>query len=167
MDRARSGPEGIPSGEGQLAAWSLVVIQFALIGLLLVGSRGALWLVTPVVSGLGLALVALGLVIMAGAAWQIRRALTASPLPNQRTELMDRGWFARVRHPIYSGLLVTAAGLTATRASVLALACLVGLAVLLQVKARFEETVLARHFPDYGAYQARTGRLLPRLRPRG
>ena len=149
----------------RIVGWSLVLIQFSLIGLLLVGRPGTLWPVGGAVRTLGLGLVVVGCGVMAGAGWQIRRGLTASPLPNDRTVLMDRGWFARVRHPIYSGLIVAGAGLTVSRASVLALACLAALMVLLQAKARFEETVLARRFSGYAAYQARTGRLLPRLRP--
>lgn len=148
----------------RIVGWSLVVVQFALLGLLLIGESGDLWPTPGPVRALALTLVIVGCVVMAGAGWQIRRALTASPLPNERTTLMDRGWFGPVRHPIYTGLLTTAAGLALSRASVLAVACLVGLGVLLQVKARFEETVLAERFEGYPAYMARTGRLLPRLR---
>lgn len=148
----------------RIVGWSLVLIQFSLIGLLLLGRRGTLWPVGPGLRGLGLVLVAAGCVVMGGAAWQIRRALTASPLPNDRTVLVERGWYARVRHPVYSGLILAGSGLAVTRASVLALACLAALVVLLQAKARFEETVLARRFSGYAAYQARTGRLLPKWR---
>ncbi len=148
----------------RVVGWSLVVVQFALLGLLLIGESGDLWPTPGPVRAAALALVIVGCVVMAGAAWQIRRALTASPLPNGRTVLMDRGWFGPVRHPIYTGLLTTAAGLALNRASVLAVASLAGLVVLLQVKARFEETVLAARFPGYADYMARSGRLLPRLR---
>ncbi len=148
----------------RVVGWSLVVVQFALLGLLLIGKPGDLWPTPGPVRAVALVLVIAGVSVMAGAAWQIRRALTASPLPNGRTVMMDRGWFGPVRHPIYTGLLTTAAGLALSRASVLAVASLVGLAVLLQVKARFEETVLAERFPGYAAYMARTGRLVPRLR---
>ena len=150
----------------RIVGWSLVVVQFALLGLLLIGEPGDLWPTPGPVRAAALVLVVAGCVVMAGAGWQIRRALTASPLPNERTTLMDRGWFGPVRHPIYTGLLTTAAGLALSRASVLAVASLVGLGVLLQVKARFEEAVLADRFPSYADYMARTGRLLPRLRHR-
>ena len=148
----------------RIVGWSLVVVQFALLGLLVIGESGDLWPTPAPVRVVALALVVVGCVIMAGAAWQIRRALTASPLPNDRTALMDRGWFGPVRHPIYTGLVTAAAGLALSRASILAVASLVGLGVLLQVKARFEETVLSQRFPGYADYAARTGRLLPRLR---
>lgn len=148
----------------RVVGWSLVVVQFALLGLLLIGESGDLWPTPGPMRVVALALMIVGCVVMAGAAWQIRRALTASPLPNGRTVLMDRGWFGPVRHPIYTGLLTTAAGLALNRASVLAVASLAGLVVLLQVKARFEETVLAARFPGYADYMARSGRLLPRLR---
>jgi protein-S-isoprenylcysteine O-methyltransferase Ste14 len=146
----------------RMTAWSLVLTQFALLGLLAIGPRGRLWPVGPAVSGIGLGLVVLGLIVMAGAAWQIRRALTASPLPNERTQLMERGWFAHVRHPIYLGLLVVGTGLALTRASITAVLLLIGLGLVLQVKARFEEVVLAARFPGYAGYMVRTGRILPR-----
>lgn len=151
------------SPEGRTTAWLLVAVQFVLLGLLVFGPSGSLWSAGAGVRGLALALEALGLVVMIGAAWQIRWALTASPLPNARTELVDRGWFGRVRHPIYTGLLLFAAGLTLARASVLAMGSFAALVVLLQVKARFEEAALARRFPGYEAYMARTGRLIPKL----
>ncbi len=149
----------------RIVAWSLVLIQFSLIGLLVLGRPGTLWPTGGVVRVVGLMLVVAGAVVMGGAAAQIRRALTASPLPNARTVLVDTGWYRRVRHPIYSGLIATGAGLTVLRASVLAVACLAALVVLLEAKARFEEAVLAPRFSGYAAYRARTGRLLPRLGP--
>jgi len=70
-----------------------------------------------------------------------------------------------VRHPIYTGLLVTATSLTLISGSALRLVVLGLLFLLVTVKARWEEARLAQRFEGYSAYAMRTPRFVP-LRPR-
>ena len=86
-----------------------------------------------------------------------------NPLPNVRRNatLVTRGPYRWVRHPMYTGVLLTMLALvvgewTVTRA----LVWLILLANLL-AKLSYEETLLAQRFPEYAAYQQRTRKLLP------
>ena len=107
------------------------------------------------------AIVAAGLVVMVVAGTALGRGLTAAPLPNAHAELRTSGLYRLVRHPIYSGLLLAAAALTAGTGSVPRLVVLVLLGLLLTFKARWEEVRLARRFEGYAAYAARTPRFVP------
>jgi protein-S-isoprenylcysteine O-methyltransferase Ste14 len=103
-------------------------------------------------------------------AWLLASVLTLGRcfgiLPEARG-LVTRGPYRLVRHPVYLGELGAFAGLViaAPTAWNLAMALLILVAQL--VRMRLEERALEREFPEYGAYAARTPRLVPvRLRPR-
>jgi len=86
-------------------------------------------------------------------------------VPGERTDLVTRGIYARVRHPIYalSLLLMASTVVVLPTAPVAALAILHG--TLLWTKARNEERfLLDAHGSAYAEYRERTGGFLPRLR---
>ncbi len=70
------------------------------------------------------------------------------------------GPYAVVRHPSYTGLLLTAAR-TVDSGNRAAVSPMVGLWALPTVQSRWEEQHLRRRFPDYPAYAGHTPRLLP------
>jgi protein-S-isoprenylcysteine O-methyltransferase Ste14 len=117
------------------------------------------------IKGLSVLLVAagVGLAIWArrhlGEFWSARVALKMDH------ELIQSGPYARVRHPIYSGMLLALIG---TALFVGEWRALVGVALVFVAhwqKARREETLLAGQFgPAYEDYRQRTGSLLPRWR---
>lgn len=77
-------------------------------------------------------------------------------------ELIQRGPYAYVRHPIYSGLLLMGLGTTLASARVSSLLMLVLALILLAIKARYEERLMIRHFPAaYPPYRARVKALIP------
>ncbi len=160
-----------PGGSAELTAdprrrrtgWMLVVAQFALLGALVaIPVPADLRLPAPVVF-LGVLLVAAGLVVVVLAASSLGRGLTASPLPNAAAQLRTGGAYRWVRHPIYGGILLGAAGVVVASGSAARLAILAALSVLLVVKARWEERWLRDRFPGYASYAAGTPRFLPRL----
>jgi protein-S-isoprenylcysteine O-methyltransferase Ste14 len=77
-------------------------------------------------------------------------------------ELIERGPYRYVRHPIYTGLLTMALGTALLSGRVAALlGCALFLAALL-IKMGQEETLLLRQFPaEYAAYRRRTKRIIP------
>lgn len=90
----------------------------------------------------------------------------------ERTRLVSDGPFAWARNPIFTMMLVTAAGLMLMVPNLIALGGLAGLVVGIELQVRFiEEPYLSRvHGADYDGYAARVGRFLPgvgRLNPRG
>jgi protein-S-isoprenylcysteine O-methyltransferase Ste14 len=79
--------------------------------------------------------------------------------------LVDTGPYSRVRHPIYTGLLVAAVATAALQAK---WSAMVGLALFVAgfwLKARLEERFLSEELGSaaYLSYVNRTGMLLPRL----
>lgn len=121
------------------------------------------WPRTPVVIGIAGVLVVAGVAIAVAGVLALGRTLTASPIPLPHGELVTRGAYRRVRHPIYTGLLLGAAGLVVLGAGIPHAAVFVALLALLMVKSRLEERMLRARFPGYAEYAARTGRLVPGL----
>lgn len=144
----------------------LVAGQFALLALLvLLPGRGG-WPVPRalvVVCAVG---AVSGLAVMIFGATALGRGLTAVPLPNAHARLRTGGLYRFVRHPIYSGLILTMASITLASGSVVRVLVLGLLIALLTVKARWEESRLAQRFEGYAAYAARTPRFVPRRRRR-
>ncbi len=143
----------------------LVAAQFALIGILLVLPGRRDWPVPVALTVVCSVATVFGMGVMVLGATGLGRGLTATPLPNTHAQLRTGGLYRLVRHPIYSGLLLTMASITASSGSGFRLLVLAALALLLTVKARWEETRLAQRFAGYLDYAARTPRFFPvRLR---
>ena len=81
----------------------------------------------------------------------------------QGHELVTCGPYARVRHPIYSGLVLAGLG-TVFALGVMWLPALVLVGLFFVISAHTEERMLAEHFPAaYPPYKARTRMLIPFL----
>jgi protein-S-isoprenylcysteine O-methyltransferase Ste14 len=113
---------------------------------------------------LGAPLVAMGAWVGLAALRMHGRKLTPLPEPNPALGLLRTGVYARVRHPMYTGLLLSAFGLAIVAQKPLAIAAAGALTVFFNLKAREEEQRLQRCYPDYADYQRATGRFLPRWR---
>jgi protein-S-isoprenylcysteine O-methyltransferase Ste14 len=147
-----------PRGEG----W--VVIQFLLLGLVvLAGVAGPTWAgpFSAVARAAGLALVAAGLVLAARGLLDLRDALTPLPHPRDGAELVDTGSYRLVRHPIYGGIVLAAAGYALVVGSPLALAGAVLLVGFFRLKSGREEVWLRERYPAYEVYASRTKRMIP------
>jgi protein-S-isoprenylcysteine O-methyltransferase Ste14 len=154
-----------PSHADVRTARLLVTGQFVLIGILVVLPSRHDWGVPATLTVTCTVATVVGLVVMVIGAAGLRRGLTATPLPNARAELRTGGLYRFVRHPIYSGLLLTMASITVTSGSGFRLLTLGLLVLLLTVKTRWEERHLTRRFEGYANYAARTPRFVPvRLR---
>jgi protein-S-isoprenylcysteine O-methyltransferase Ste14 len=146
-------------------ALSYVLMQFLLLGLLIASPRsfepyGPL---SGVLSSLGVVLIVTGVGIALFAFFGLGRALTASPIPKPDGQLVTTGLYARVRHPIYFGLLLAAFGIVLDAGWWPQLVIATMLYVLLNIKASFEEQLLNERYPEYRNYAAKTPRLFPRL----
>ena len=152
-----------PRGEGWVAAQLILFVVIAVAGLRDLGSRlpgeGSGWFVTSV----GLAAIAFGAVVAGRGVWDLGASLSPFPRPLEGAPLVDIGAYRLIRHPIYSGLVVTALGWGLVTWSGLAIAVAGLLFLLFAGKSRREEAWLAEVHPGYRAYQARTKRLIPWL----
>ncbi len=109
------------------------------------------------------AIVLLGLAIavwarsVLGGNWSSRVTL------KENHELIQRGPYRLVRHPIYSGILLMVLGTAVLAGSLGAFLALFLCFGGLWIKLRQEEKLLSKHFPEYAQYQARTKALVPFL----
>lgn len=140
------------------------MIQFLLLGLVvLAGVAGPTWVgpFSTVARVAGFALVIAGLVLAARGLLDLRDALTPLPHPRDGAELVDTGSYRLVRHPIYGGLVLAAAGYALVVGSPVALVGAVLLLGFFRLKSGREEAWLRERYPAYGVYAARTRRMIP------
>jgi protein-S-isoprenylcysteine O-methyltransferase Ste14 len=146
-------------GEGWFALQLLLLAGIFVAGLLVGGDwRGALRGATDVG---GAAVLLAGIALVALGVRDLGRSLTPLPAPAAGGTLVEHGAYARIRHPIYTGLMASALGFAVLSASVAALVLTGALAVLLDLKARREEAWLRERYPDYDDYARRTRRFVP------
>jgi protein-S-isoprenylcysteine O-methyltransferase Ste14 len=79
----------------------------------------------------------------------------------QARNVVDRGPYRWVRHPLYAGEIVSSLGLAITAGSAAAAVLWLTLCALQGYRAVREEQVLLLVLPGYRAYRARTAALLP------
>lgn len=112
---------------------------------------------------INLILAGLGIVIIIIAIFQLNKNLSPFPTPVKNSELVVTGLFSYVRHPIYSGILITTFFIAIYLNSGYKLIIFVFLAILFYYKSEFEEKQLEKRFPGYKSYKAGTGRFYPRF----
>ena len=141
-----------------------VALQFALIatilglGLLAPGwPDGARWWL----KGAAVLLVFCGALVLVLAGRALGSGFTPFPKPPDGSGLVETGPYAVVRHPVYSGGILVAGGISLAL-SPWALVAAAVLAVVWALKASVEERFLAARFPGYADYRRRTRfRLIP------
>lgn len=139
--------------------------QFAL--MLAVLALGVVWRGR----GWGLLAIAGGIVLVASGAWfgiagvaALGRNRTAFPRPHDNSQLIRHGIYARVRHPLYSCvMLISLAWALLWQSWPALLAALVSVPFF-HAKARCEERWLREKFPGYLEYARRVPRFVPRWR---
>ena len=135
---AVAGARGLPEAIGSLVSeWPLVVVGAAA---LLIG----IWIVLSATRRLG-------------------DSFSALPRPREQATLIQDGFYSRVRHPIYAGVICLGLGWAVVTRSLPALIAAIVLAAVLDLKARREELWLGERFPAYADYRSRTHRFIPGL----
>jgi protein-S-isoprenylcysteine O-methyltransferase Ste14 len=77
-------------------------------------------------------------------------------------ELVERGPYRYVRHPIYTGILLMALGTAIASGLLIEFLAFLCILVGFYIKLKQEETLLLTHFPDeYPAYKARVKAIVP------
>lgn len=148
-------------------SYALVIVQFALLGAFVLATV----LTEPVgespVKLVGIVAVLLGGVVflLALVAYAQTNATLPQALPDPKrgTQLVQRGIYRTIRHPIYTAVLAVTGGAALYHGGIVPLALWGALIVFFYVKSDYEEGLLRRAFPEYSAYRKRTGRFWPKL----
>ena len=139
---------------GGLTALSVIVI-------LRVFRTGSLVVHSPVLGGIGAALFVAGLALAIWARVHLGRNWGMPMTERLDPELITSGPYRRVRHPIYTGLLLAMLG-TALATSLVSLIIPVVLGAVFYYAATVEERTMTAAFPaEYPAYRASTKMLIP------
>ena len=92
------------------------------------------------------------------------RRLRIHPSTTKDTRLIQRGPYAIVRHPMYTGLLWFTAALLLDPIVWWRISIWLALLAVLLVKTREEESAMTQRFAEYADYRIRVGRLFPKVR---
>lgn len=143
-----------------------------MLGIAAVGGPGGRWLigrlsapwpaVVEIVAGVLLMLA--GLVVANQARADLGDSLRIAPTPLEDAEFVDRGWYGRVRHPLYLAVFLGVVGWAAVWMNLFVLAVTAIIIAFFGMKTRYEERVLRETYPDYANYMMRVkARFVPRV----
>ncbi len=114
-----------------------------------------------------LKLTLLGLTVFGGlitltAILQLNTKLSPFPTPKENSSLVTNGVFKWVRHPIYTGLILSFVCYSLYHESLYKLCISLVLTILFHFKVKYEESRIIEKFPEYIEHK-KTGRLFPLL----
>lgn len=113
----------------------------------------------------GIAVAVVGVLLGVVAMVQLGRQLVPQPTPVAGGTLVDRGVYGKVRHPIYSAVLVVCAGVVVAIPSVTGVVVLLAGVAFFDRKSAYEESLLEDAHPAYAAYRQRVPwKLVPGIR---
>jgi protein-S-isoprenylcysteine O-methyltransferase Ste14 len=164
MTRSRI-PDLGPNGEGWVAGQLALILAVAVLGALALPAAfedGGFVRALQIIAGAVL-MVTGALVVWIGRG-DLGPSLAPTPRPRSDGQLIVQGIYARVRHPIYAGIIELAIGWAGLTGSGWAFAVSLVLAIWLDLKSRREEAWLVERYPEYAAYRERTPRFRPRFR---
>jgi protein-S-isoprenylcysteine O-methyltransferase Ste14 len=111
--------------------------------------------------GLGALILTAGVVAYRRAGTALGDSLSPFVEPRAGAPLVTSGLYRHIRHPMYLGQVLIAIGAPLTLGSRYTLALATAAVLVLVIRVVVEEEALARTFPEYPHYAARTKRLLP------
>jgi protein-S-isoprenylcysteine O-methyltransferase Ste14 len=159
----------------ELHVGPLALVNYAAIGLYVIlgpaiavsGQPGSEAPLQAGVRAAGVAMLGLATWVEIWAIWTMGRNLVSEAEVRPDTELVTRGPFGLVRHPLFSSLLLLWAGAAMALLSPLLAAGFLAFLPAFYLRARIEEGMLARHFGEaYLEYAACVPMFIPRPRLR-
>lgn len=137
-------------------AWLMVFLQFSMLGLILFTGpvlKQETWV---------LVLVVLGTMLGLWAIYTIRLGnFNISPLVKEHAEIVMKGPYKFIRHPMYTALLIVCWALVIGHFTTARMIYVITLTLALIVKLHLEEGYLKKAFQPYAAYTEKTKKLIP------
>jgi protein-S-isoprenylcysteine O-methyltransferase Ste14 len=158
MTDTAKGSDFLARGGALVIAQSILMTAVIVFGVVFHGDWTRL---AEVLTGAALFLTG-GYIGIAGVA-VLGRNRTPFPMPREGSELVQRGIYARVRHPLYTSVMLASLGWALIWQSRPAFIVALVLIPFFHAKAGREEHWLRNQFPDYVAYERRVPRFIPRL----
>jgi protein-S-isoprenylcysteine O-methyltransferase Ste14/rhodanese-related sulfurtransferase len=112
-------------------------------------------------SVVGIVISITGVVLMIASRIALGRNFRVYAAPRRSGTIVMSGLYTRVRHPMYTGVIMTVGGWVFMWGSLYTIPCWIGVVILYLLKISREEPILVAKFPEYKEYQERTWRLIP------
>jgi protein-S-isoprenylcysteine O-methyltransferase Ste14 len=156
-------PTNHPPSRGTIwvVSQSVLMLAVVLLGVIYQGEWSRSWMIA---AGAALFLVG-GVIGIAGVA-VLGRNRTPFPEPREGSQLVQHGVYARMRHPLYTSVVLASLGWVLIWQSVPAAGAALVLVPFFVAKSRHEERWLRARFPGYADYARRVPAFLPRFRPK-
>lgn len=134
----------------------LVTLQFLLIALIIFPFNA------PTLNVLNAGLFAAGMIVFFLALFAMKqRTFTVMPEPKEQGELITRGIYRLVRHPMYLSVLLCAIGASLAYAEIWKWPGSGLLMLVLVMKMRREEKLLCSRYPGYASYRKKVKAIIP------
>ena len=141
----------------------LVAIQFVLFTLLGIAVIALPRQSSSIITIVGLIIAVIGGVFGLLAIREHRVSPNIVPTPKADAPLVRSGLYARIRHPIYTGVILAGFGVALANGHLLVLLVALSFIPFFTYKSTFEESLLRQQYSEYHDYQAQTGRFFPPL----
>ena len=149
---------------GKLFTFAFLTVTFLLLAgkITWLGINSRIWPYNKAMLYLAYALTLAGLATLVWARFSLGTNWSATVTFREGHELVERGPYHFVRHPIYTGILLMVAGTATVLGNISGVLSLVICFLGHWWKLRREEALLTKHFPEaYPNYRLRTKALIP------
>lgn len=134
----------------------LVLLQFILLGYLIIGTGFSSY------NAAGISLLIISVFVGLWAIIVMKQSkLSVFPDPSAGAQLIKKGPYQLIRHPMYTSVLLFSAGCITITYSIERLIAGILLLLVLLFKMQYEEQMLAKTFSEYENYMQETKRLVP------
>ena len=141
-----------------------VGLQMLLFCLFILPISNQQFVVTAIGQWIGGLLAGIGIIILLFALVQLWESLSPFPSPKTSNKLKTKGLYKFIRHPIYSGIILSFLGWSLVQGNYWKLMVTTILLLLFYFKSSYEEQRLINRYGDeYLNYKERTGRFFPKL----
>lgn len=149
--------------EKQAGWWRIQILLIAVAIAFFMTKRDAiLWSYTLTIGIIADIVTLIGLIIMLWARYVLGGNWSTTAVLKENHELIQSGPYHYVRHPIYSGLMLMVLGVAIFYGHAIGFIALAISFVASWLRARQEEKLLTRHFPEeYLKYKARVKAFIP------